>query len=41
LTKKENTVESESDPSTCEVLPDWVLITCARFASVLTPCSYL
>jgi len=34
VTEKENTAESESDPSACEVLPEWVLITCARFASV-------
>jgi len=33
VTEKENIDESESDPSTCEVLA-WVLITCARFASV-------
>jgi len=34
VTENENTEESESDPSTCEVRPDWVLIICVRFASV-------
>ena len=32
VTENENTDESESDPSTCEVQPDWALITCIRFA---------
>jgi len=30
----ENIDEFEFDPSTYEVLPDWVLITYVRFASV-------
>jgi len=34
MTEKENTDESKSDPPACEVLPDWALITLARFASV-------
>jgi len=33
--ENENTDESESNPSACEVLPYWVLITCARFVSVI------
>jgi len=34
MIEKENIVELESDPPTCEVLPDWVLIILTRFASV-------
>jgi len=34
VTEKESTVESESDPLACEALPDWVLITLMRFASI-------
>ena len=34
VTENENTDESESDPSICEVQHDWVSITCVRFASV-------
>jgi len=32
--ENKNTDESEFVPSNCEVQPDWVLITCVRFASV-------
>jgi len=34
VTENENTDESESNPSTYEVQPDWVLIICVRFALV-------
>jgi len=37
VTENENTLESESDPPACEVQPDWVPITGAKFASVSTP----
>jgi len=34
VTEKENTFVSEFDPPAYEVLPDWALITLARFVSV-------
>ena len=40
VTENENIDESESDPFTCEVQSDLVLITCVRFALVFTPYSY-
>jgi len=42
VTENENTDESESDPSTCEVQSDWVLISCIRFTLVFDfyPYSY-